>query len=105
MPARAQSPWLSRLLFGLALVASAGLILLVIVAPLLDHDGPAPGGWPGVVAVFARDGTLRRTAVASGLGLFATACIFFRPRAAAAPPGRRRPRQTRQPPPPDVAGA
>ena len=94
------SPWLLRLLFLLGLGASAGLIVLVFLAPLLDNEGASATGWPRVVAVFARDATLRRTAVASGIGLVVTACVFFRP-----PPEARRSRYSRLPPPPDIAGA
>ena len=76
-----------RLLFGLACVASAGLLGLVLVAPLL-----APG--PAWLALFAHDAAVRRTAVASALGLLVTACVFFRP-----PPGASARRNRRRPPP------
>lgn len=94
MPSRPRFPWLPRLLFRLAGTASAGLILLVLLAPLLDHGGVR------LLAVFARDATMRRTALAGALGLLASACIFFRPQI---PP--RRPRPPRAPTPPPVAGA
>jgi hypothetical protein len=94
------SLWLLRVLFLLGVASAAGLFLLVFGAPLLDNGGTSATGWPRVVAVFARDATLRRTALASGLGLVVTACVFFRP-----PPGARRVRNPRLPPPPDIAGA
>jgi len=94
-------PWLlGRLTFGL----SALLIVLVFLSPLLDNGQSQPNGWLRVAALFARDMTLRRTAVASAIGLLATACIFFRP---AEPdlPVRRQAKQPRQPTPPGGAGA
>jgi len=81
-----------RLLFGLACAASAGLLGLVLVAPLL-----APG--PAWLALFAGDPAVRRTAVASALGLLVTACVFFRPQPGS-PSARKRPR-----PPPGALGA
>lgn len=80
-----------RLLFGLACASSAGLLGLVLLAPLL----PAGPAW---LALFAEDAAVRRTTVASALGLLVTACVFFRPQPA--PPPRKRPR-----PPPGAVGA
>jgi hypothetical protein len=96
------STWLVRLLFALTVVAAALLILVVILAPVLDNAGVSPEGWQPVVRLFARDGTVRRTAVASGVGLLVTAWIFFRPTDSRV---RRIKRQSRLPPPPDIAGA
>ncbi len=103
MPGRTHSTWLQRLLFRLACVVSALLIVLVILSPMLDNDRPKPAGWPRLVAVFARDATLRRTALASAIGLLVTACIFFRPPTPQSV--QRKPKQPRLPPPPDIAGA
>jgi hypothetical protein len=100
MSAHFPSPWPPRLLFLLGTSAALGLIVLVFLAPLLDNRGTSATGWPRVVAVFARDATLRRTAIASGIGLLVTACVFFR-----LPPGPRRSRNRSLPPPPDIAGA
>ena len=99
-----RSTWLSRCLFWLTLALAAALIVLVLLAPLLDNGRQRPAGWPRYVAAFARAPALRRTALASALGLAVTACVFFRP------PGRPRPRIRRAPrrvppPPPDIAGA
>jgi len=91
-----------RLLFGLAFALSLLLILLVILAPLVDNGDAQPAGWHHVLALFARSPALRRTAVASAVGLAVTACVFFRPPARPAPRKRRR---TTAPPPPSVAGA
>ncbi len=90
---------LPRILFMFVLTAAAALILLVIAAPLLDN------GASRVLALFAQDATLRRTAAASALGLAVTAFIFFRPpRPGLAPPTRRQ-KPTGSPPPPSIAGA
>jgi hypothetical protein len=91
-------PWLlGRLIFGL----SAVLLVLVLLAPLLDNGMPQPEGWSRLLALFARDATLRRTAVASAIGLLVTAYIFFRPAEPLPPPQR----QPKPPPPSGVAGA
>jgi hypothetical protein len=64
-----------RLLFWLACAVSAGLVGLVLFAPLLaDQTRPVPR-W---LILFARDAAVRRTAIASALGLVVTASIFFR---------------------------
>jgi hypothetical protein len=55
-----------------------------------------------LLALFARDAAIRRTALASAVGLMVTACVFFRPRL---PPYQRRRKRTTAPPPPSVAGA
>jgi hypothetical protein len=91
-----------RLLFGLALLASLLLLLLVILAPLGDNGEAQPAGWARLLALFARDAAIRRTAVASALGLTVTASVFFRPRWRPEP---RRRKRTTAPPPPSVAGA
>jgi hypothetical protein len=91
-PARDRPP---RFLFLATVVLSAGLILLVIAAPAVDNAASPSAGGGRVVRLFARDPTLRRTTVASAVGLLVTACVFFRlpPEAPKAKPLR------------DVAGA
>ena len=74
MPTRFGSVWLPRFLFRLSLVLATGLFLLVLLAPLLDN------GSQYLFTLFAKDATLRRTAIASAIGLTATAAIFFRPK-------------------------
>ena len=64
--------WLPRLLFALTLAAAAALAAVVLIAPWL-HDPPR------LLGLFAHDTTVRRTALASALGLTVTACVFFRP--------------------------
>jgi hypothetical protein len=58
------------------------------------------GRW---LALFARDATLRKTTIATALGLAVTACVFFRP----APTARTTSRKQGKPPPPSsgVVGA
>jgi hypothetical protein len=93
-------PTLPRLLFPLTVALAAGLVVLVFVAPLFDPGEPTGDGVRRAVALFARDVPLRRTALASALGLVVTACVFFR-----APEPKRPSRSPKLPPPPDIAGA
>lgn len=87
---------LSRILFWLNLTLGASLIALVLVCPLADNGAESPDGLARVVALFARDGTLRRTALASAAGLAVAAILFYR--------AGRKPKFTR-PRPPAIAGA
>ena len=96
--------WLPRLLFWWAFLVSFALILVVILSPLLD-DSETPSRWGKVQALFARDPFLRRTTIASAIGLIVTACIFFRPVEPTRYVLRRRWWNPRVPPPPGVAGA
>jgi hypothetical protein len=87
---RLREIWLPRFLFLLTTTAALALLLAVPLAPCLDREeGPA------LVRLFAQDAVVRRTAVASGLGLLVTACVFFRP----VPP------KEKQRPPDHVVGA
>jgi hypothetical protein len=97
-------PWLPRLLFRLILGLAVLLLLLVLLAPLLDRPQAPAEGWARVAALFARDAAVRRTAVASAVGLAVTAWVFFRPagRVFTLP---RKVRKLRKPPPPTGAGA
>ena len=92
-------PWLPRVLFRTALAMAGALVALVFLAPVLDNGIQRPRGWRQFVAVFARDLTLRRTAVASAVGLGVTALVFFRP------PKSRADAITSSRPPSDVVGA
>jgi hypothetical protein len=81
--------WLFRLACGLALV----LVLLVLAAPLVDNGDEAEEGWHRFVYLFAHDAAVRRTSLASAMGLLVTACVFFQPaldNAAQIPPPRKR---------------
>jgi hypothetical protein len=93
------------LLFHLTVTASAVLILLVLLSPLLDNGMEQQVGWRRLFALFARDATLRRTTIASALGLLVTACVFFRPPDAPPPLVRKRKHSGLPPPPQGVAGA
>jgi hypothetical protein len=105
MPGRFHLPWLPRLLCRLTVAASAILFLLVLLAPLVDNGEAQPDGWRRVVCLFARDAALRRTAVASAVGLLVTAGVFFRPSDAPRPLVRKRKHPGPRPPASDVAGA
>jgi len=101
MAGRLRWAWLPRYLFWASLAAAVVLAGLVLLGPLLDNEVRRPAGWRRLVALFARDAVLRRTAVASGVGLAVTAFVFFkspRPRPGTLP-------QPRLPPPRDVVGA
>jgi hypothetical protein len=99
-----QSPVIPRLLFVLTFLTAALLLLLVILSPLVHNGDVRPHGWSRVLALFGHDATLRRTALASSLGLVVTALIFFR-RTGAAPAEPRTSSTSRLPPPSNVAGA
>jgi hypothetical protein len=101
MPLPARRPWLPRLFFRVNLGLAGVLILLVILSPLADNGVEQPAGPARLVALFARDGAVRRTAVAGAIGLSVTAGIFFRT------PGGRRWTLRRLPPTPpaNVVGA
>jgi hypothetical protein len=87
--AMGKSRWLFRLACGVALC----LVLLVLTAPLLDTGNAEAEGWHRLVFLFAHDATLRRTCLASAVGLLVTACVFFQPAVgfeAQVPPPRKR---------------
>ncbi len=103
MPGRLRFPWLTWLLFRLTLLLAGVLVLLVVICPLFDVDGTRPAGWHLLVKLFAQDVSVRRTALASAIGLIVTAAIFFR---AGRLPRIKWRKSSRQPPPPTgVAGA
>jgi hypothetical protein len=105
MADRVRCPWLARLLFRLTVGTSLLLLLLVFLAPLLDNGTSSPDGWRRVAALFAQDATLRRTAIASALGMLVTAGVFFRPSEAAPPVARKCKPSGPSPPPAGAAGA
>lgn len=81
-------PLLSRVLFWLTCGVAAGLVLLVVVASLTE------GRWSEeerILYLFAHDATLRRTSLASALGLIVTAFVFFQGPSERERPLRRRP--------------
>ncbi len=66
--------WLPRMLFALTVSVAILLAGLVCLAPWLAANEPG-----GLLALFARDAVVRRTTLASAVGLLVTAYIFFRP--------------------------
>ena|SRR5947209_5911478 len=94
---RLRETWLPRLLFVLTAAAALGLLLAVLLAPWLSEGARSAAGGLDVVELFARDAVVRRTAVASGLGLLVTAFVFFRP----TPP----PEEPEKRPPESIVGA
>jgi hypothetical protein len=91
--------WLPRLLFLLTLGLAGSLVLMLIFAPWLDAGSPRPHSWDRLLAVFARDLVVRRTAVGAAVGLLVTAFVCFRQPAA-------KPRASKAPSPPrNIAGA
>lgn len=105
MSGRVPRAWLPWVLFRLTAGVSALLLALVLLAPLLDDAEAETTGSRSLLVLFARDATLRRTAIASALGLLVTAGVFFRP-VEKSPPADSADRHSRQPPPPrGMAGA
>src|SRR5262245_64929707 len=76
-PRRSLAP---RVLFWLATLAAAALVAAVVAAPVFDSNDSTKDAWSRVISAFAQDATLRRTALASAVGLIVTAFVFFRPR-------------------------
>jgi hypothetical protein len=66
------------LLFWLIWIQAVVLGGLVLIAPFLDRGDEQPDGSARLVALFARDVALRRTALASAVGLAVCASVFFR---------------------------
>jgi hypothetical protein len=104
MVAGSRKSWLQHFLFVISVSVSIALFTMVIAAPAVDNGEQAPKGAARLTAAFARDAMVRRTAVAGGIGLLATACIFFRT-AGAGYFWSWRGRSPRLPPPPTVPGA
>jgi hypothetical protein len=94
--------WIPLSLFILTQLAAVVLFALVILSPWLDNKLGGSAAWRTALALFAHDGTLRRTALASAGALAITAYICFRPRGLVRwPPSRNARVRTRQ----TVAGA
>src|SRR5262249_13039213 len=66
--------WLPRLLFVTTLGFAIALALAVFLAPLVTDASSH-----SLLALFAQDVVVRRTALASAAGLAVTAFVFFRP--------------------------
>jgi hypothetical protein len=90
------------MLFWLTLGAAALLLLGVSAAPWILSMAGVHEGWWRIILLFANDTTLRRTAVASAIGLMVTAFVFFRPSSLSR---RASSKQLKLPPPANMAGA
>jgi hypothetical protein len=88
--------WLRRWLFRGSILLAAGLAGLIAVAPWLGGDETG-GSLARLLALFGHDVTLRRTGLASAVGLLVTALIFF--------PSAGRPTRPPRRPRSDVTGA
>lgn len=84
-----------RLLFYVTLASALALGMVVMLAPVLIEDDDNR-----LLEVFARDSAVRRTALASALGLAVTAFVFFKPGLFLGKKSR-----SRRPPPNTMAGA
>ncbi|MCS6850334.1 MAG: hypothetical protein NZ700_04100 [Gemmataceae bacterium] len=95
-------PCLPRLLNACCLGGAILLGVMVIVSPWLDDGTSQSASAWHMIELLARDPASRRTAIATAIGLAATARIFFRSLPEASGPlGRKSPK----PPVPPVAGA
>lgn len=74
MGERLRPGFFARMLFYGTLGLAASLAVLVLVAPVLGSEDEHR-----LLAMFAQDSTVRKTALASALGLAVTAFVFFRP--------------------------
>jgi len=75
--------FISSVLFLLTVAAALALGGLVVAAPWLTEFETDPPIWERIFRLFAEDSTVKRTALASAIGLIVTAWVFFRPRPAA----------------------
>lgn len=96
-PEETQRHSLPRLLYWLTLLAAAGLMLLVWLAPSLPTS-------VRLLELFATDAVVRQTALASAIGLTVTALVFFKQPSVARPTPRKTPAVV-LPPRPPVIGA
>ncbi len=71
--------WLPLMLFGGAIVAAIVLFALVAAMPIVIEHMPIRSA---TLAMFAEDGTVRRSSIAGAVGLIVTAFVFFRPNTA-----------------------
>jgi hypothetical protein len=76
---RLREVWLPRFLFVITVALAVALAGTVFLSPYLVEDDIQPAEWSRVIRLFALDGTVRKTALASSVGLLVTACVFFRP--------------------------
>jgi len=75
MNERLRDVWLPGCCFVLTLGSALVLTVAVIISPwVAGGESEYP-----ILSLFGHDSTVRRTSIASALGLAATAFIFFRP--------------------------
>jgi hypothetical protein len=70
--------WLPLLLFASSSLVAVGLIALVVALPYVIEQLPFEHP---LLDLFAEDATVRRSSIASAIGLLVTAFVFFRPNA------------------------
>jgi hypothetical protein len=76
------STTLSWLLFILGWLLAGLLACVVLLSPMFDDTSIDMGELSGnerIIALFARDAMVRRTTLASAVGLLVSAWIFFQP--------------------------
>jgi hypothetical protein len=66
--------WVPRILFTLTMGLAVVLVGMVLLAPSLGNKTDTE-----IVNLFASDAIVRRTSLASAVGLVVTAYVFFRP--------------------------
>jgi hypothetical protein len=69
---------LHKWLFRLTMLATAALTSLVLLTPWLPRETLPRGGLGNLLATFAGDAVVRRTALGGTAGLLVTAFVFFR---------------------------
>lgn len=79
MTGHLRHPWLPGLLRRLSLLVAGLLVSLVLVAPLVDNGSERARGLLRFLSLFARDDTVRGSALAAAVGLTVTAFVFFKP--------------------------
>jgi hypothetical protein len=94
---RLRTFWLPRALFLGTLCCATGLAVAVGAAPWMATQMTRPNR---AVHLFAEDLAVRRTALASSIGLAVTAFVFFRP-----PAPRPAKKSSKNSPPGNIAGA
>lgn len=91
---RVRHVWLPRACFTVAFALALALAVAVAIAPWIPADDRP------LVALFAESRGVRGAAIAGAIGLFVTACVFFR-----ASGSRSEKPSPKEPPPGNMAGA
>lgn len=86
-PAPTPEAWqVPYILFRVNMVLAGLLTFLVLAAPIVPLPPFASNRVRTLAGLFAKDATIRQTALAGALGLCVTACVFFRARKPEAEP-------------------